>query len=469
MRLHDNPALWQATQTGQPVICVYVYETDETLRALGGASNWWLDKSLRTFSADIEARGGHLTLRKGSASDILPQIVSETGATAVYWNRRYDQAGRDIDTGLKTSLQDTGITVESFNANLLTEPWIQKTGSGGYYKVFSPYWRAVQAAYQPSDAFAAPKQIKTFKIASENLSDWNLHPSQPDWSDGFDTWTPGETGAQTRLQNFLSNGLKNYAADRNRPDLEGATSGLSPHLAFGEISPAEIWRQTQARMSERTVSDKQALKFLSEVAWREFSYVLLFHNPNLATEAYKPDFEAMPWSDSEAAFEAWTKGQTGYPIVDAGMRELWHTGWMHNRVRMICASFLTKHLMIDWRRGEEWFWDTLVDADAANNSASWQWVAGSGADAAPYFRIFNPITQGQKFDETGGYVRKWCPELAALPDKFLFSPWEAGPLVLNTADVTLGETYPHPIVEHKAGRERALAAYASIRKKQDAA
>ncbi|MEM9055425.1 MAG: deoxyribodipyrimidine photo-lyase [Pseudomonadota bacterium] len=471
LRLDDNPALTEAIKvSGGHVICLYILETSETLRASGGASKWWLDKSLRSLKADLEALGGRLVLRQGEAKTILETLVEETGATAVFWNRRYDQAGRDIDSTLKTALKDGNIQVESFNGTVLTEPWTQTTGSGGYYKVYSPYWRAVQMNYQPPAPLPAAKSLKSPHVESDAIEDWQLHPSRPDWSTGFDSsWQPGEAGAKQRLSDFLDGPVNSYDVNRNRPDLETGTSGLSPHLAFGEIGPHQIWHVTKSRMDAGQVDPRNGQKFLSEVAWRDFSYVLLFHNPDLATENFKRDFDLMPWLDDAARLKAWQNGQTGYPIVDAGMRQLWHAGWMHNRVRMIVASFLTKHLLIHWRHGEDWFWDTLVDADPASNSASWQWTAGSGADAAPYFRVFNPITQGEKFDESGDYVRKWCPELARLPRKYLYRPWEAGPLILQEAGIKLGETYPHPIVDHKAGRQRALDAYETLKERRDAA
>jgi deoxyribodipyrimidine photo-lyase len=471
LRLSDNPALAAAINAaGSRVICVYIRETNDSLREIGGASKWWLDKSLRSLTSQIEKLGGRLILRSGDAETQLADILTETGAAAVFWNRRYDLAGREIDAGIKSSLKAKSIKTESFNGSLLTEPWPQTTGSGGYYKVYSPYWRAVQASYQSPLPAAQPSALDDPGIGSDSLDDWDLHPSRPDWSTGFDRiWRPGESNAHNLLEDFLSGPVDAYGEDRNRPDVEDGTSSLSPHLAFGEISPAQIWRATMSRIEAREIDEKNGRKFLSEVAWRDFSYVLLFHNPDLGTENYKADFDLMPWQDDGAQLKAWQTGQTGYPIVDAGLRQLWHTGWMHNRVRMIVASFLTKHLLIHWRRGEEWFWDTLVDADPASNSASWQWTAGSGADAAPYFRIFNPITQGEKFDETGDYVRKWCPELSRLPRKYLYQPWEAGPLILREAGITLGETYPHPIVDHKTGRERALTAYQTLKERRDAA
>ncbi len=471
LRLTDNPGLAAAIEhAGKNVVLLYIRETNSELREIGGASKWWLDKSLRALSADIEALGGKLILRTGEAQDIIDDILEETGAEAVYWNRRYDLAGRDLDTAIKTELKARGVDAESFNGTVLTEPWTQTTGSGGYYKVYSPYWRSVQANYVCPSQVSTPEAFEDLGVSSEQLDDWGFHPSRPDWSTAFSPeWTPGEAGAKARLSEFLDGPVDRYKDDRNRPDREDGTSGLSPHLAFGEISPTQIWRTTKSRIDAGSLDESNAHKFLSEVVWRDFSYVLLFHNPDLATQNFKSDFDQMPWEDDAALLEAWQKGQTGYPIVDAGMRQLWATGWMHNRVRMIVASFLTKHLLIHWQRGEDWFWDTLVDADPASNSASWQWTAGSGADAAPYFRIFNPITQGEKFDESGDYVRKWCPELARLPRKYLYQPWEAGPLILHEAGVTLGENYPEPIVDHKAGRQRALAAYETLKERRDAA
>lgn len=471
LRLRDNPGLHAAIEAAGANVClVYIRETDDSLRKPGGASDWWLDKSLRSLQTDIEELGGTLILKTGDAREIIPALVDATGAEAVFWNRRYEEPERDIDTDLKASLKQDGIHVESFNGSLLTEPWTQKTGSGGYYKVYSPYWRSVQTNFECPPARPAPEEFNTVDVASEDLSDWNLHPTRPDWSTGFDPyWHPGEAGAAERLTSFLDGPVNQYGNDRNRPDLEDGTSGLSPHLAFGEISPIQIWRATMSRIDDGANNEKNARKFLSEVAWRDFSYVLLYFNPDLASENYKSDFDLMPWRDDEKHLQAWQKGETGYPIVDAGMRQLWQTGWMHNRVRMIVASFLTKHLLIHWTKGEDWFWDTLVDADPASNSASWQWTAGSGADAAPYFRVFNPITQGEKFDETGDYVRKYCPELADLPRKYLYQPWEADAETLEEAGITLGETYPEPIVDHKTGRERALEAYDTLKERRDAA
>ncbi|MEM7663020.1 MAG: deoxyribodipyrimidine photo-lyase [Pseudomonadota bacterium] len=465
LRLADNPALNAACRTGQPVIPVYIREPSSNgKRSTGGASKWWLNKSLNSLSRSLSERGAELILRTGESMEVLSDLIAETGSNTIFWNRRYGLAEREADSALKKSLSEKGIEAESFNGNLLTEPWTIKTGSGGHFRVFTPYWKNVRANYELPQAFDAPTSIVSKGVSSEKLEDWKLHPSNPDWSTGFDEqWSPGESGAHQRLEAFLVRAIDSYNDDRNRPDIETGTSGLSPHLAFGEIAPTQIWRATKSLIDAGSVLEESAMVFLSEIVWREFSYVLLYHYPKLATENYNRNFDVMPWRESDADYKAWCMGRTGYPMVDAGMRQLWQTGWMHNRVRMIVASFLTKHLLLPWQLGEDWFWDTLVDADPASNAASWQWTAGTGADAAPYFRVFNPITQGQKFDETGNYVRKWCPELAKLPNKYLFSPWEADPVTLAAAGVELGTTYPHPIVDHKTGRERALAAYEEVK------
>ncbi len=467
MRLADQPALKAASETGRPLILLYILEEGPTApRPPGGASLWWLDKSLRSLSEGIEKRGGQLTLRRGPAQKVLKAVIEETGATHVFWNRRYDATGRKTDEAIKSSLKKNGIEAQSSNGRLLTEPWEITTGSGAWYKVFTPYWKRVRELYQNPAPLAAPKDLSGPAVKSDKLDDWALHPSRPDWSAGFSpVWTPGEASAKARLKKFLDGPVETYADDRNRPDLNTSTSGLSPHLRFGEISPHAVWRAVMANYAGPHSLSKGAEVFLSELVWREFSYVLLFNAPDLTGANYNTNFDHMPWRTDKRALTAWQKGMTGYPMVDAGMRQLWHTGWMHNRLRMIVASFLTKHLLLDWREGEDWFWDTLVDADPAANPASWQWVAGSGADAAPYFRVFNPITQGEKFDVTSAYVREWCPELAHLPEKFLYSPWTAPLLVLKEAGVTLGKNYPQPIVTHELGRERALEAYATLKEK----
>jgi len=468
LRLTDNPALDAAIATGKPLVLLYILEdteSEQTQRDLGGASKWWLDKSLQSLANDITSLGGKLILRRGAPDSVLTDIVEESGADQIFWNRRYGQPERDRDASLKTDLIEAGLQVESYNASLLTEPWTQKTGGGTYYKVYTPYWRSVLANYTPAPIIPAPQSLNTVSLVSQDLAAFNLHPQSPDWSIGFKAdWHPGEAGAKARLETFLSESVDTYIDHRNRPDIETGTSGLSPHLAFGEIGPAQIWRATRDAIERGGADENNATVFLKEIVWREFSYALLFHNPDLASENYNRSFEHMPWRSHQEDYKRWCSGQTGYPMVDAGMRQLWQTGWMHNRVRMIVASFLTKHLLLPWQLGEKWFWDTLLDADPASNAASWQWTAGSGADAAPYFRIFNPITQGPKFDESGNYVRKYCPELAGLPTKYVHRPWEAPDSELASAGIVLGKTYPKPIVDHKEGRERALTAYDTLKK-----
>ncbi|MEQ9317276.1 MAG: deoxyribodipyrimidine photo-lyase [Henriciella sp.] len=468
LRLHDHAAIAAAVEAGAKVVCAYVLEEHETLRPLGGASRWWLDKSLKSLRSDISELGGKLICRRGNPETVIPELVKDTSAAGIYWGRRYGKAERDIDAALKARFKDEGLEVKSFKTTLLTEPWAYETSSGGYYKVFTPYWKAVRGSYDAPELYDAPTTLHGQGIESDRIEDWALHPEKPDWSTGFsEVWDPGEAGAMSALEHFLDDGLRTYKDSRNRPDLENGTSRLSPHLAFGEISPAQIWRAVRSKISHGFKQEDSAWTFLSEVVWREFSYVLLYHNPKMGWENYNPKFDDMPWRSNAARLECWQKGATGYPIVDAGLRQLWATGWMHNRVRMIVASLLTKHLLIPWQDGEDWFWDTLVDADPASNAAGWQWTAGSGADASPYFRVFNPITQGQKFDETGDYVRKWCPELAKIPDKYLHEPWAAPSDVLKKAGVKLGETYPKPIIDHSEGRQRALDAWEKLKEKQD--
>jgi deoxyribodipyrimidine photo-lyase len=459
LRLNDNPALAAAVASGRPIVPVYILGDGAETRPIGGASKWWLDKSLRALGADLESRGSKLILRSGGVEQTLQALVAETGAGAVFWNRLYEPGQTARDARLKASFKSQGITAQSFNASLLVEPWKVTTGSGGAFKVFTPFWRAAQPHLELLQSPPAPARLNapTAWPESDALASWNLHPTRPDWSGGFDIWTPGEAGAQARFDRFLAHGLGNYAEGRDHPAAE-AISRLSPHLHFGEIGPRQIWAAVDAAVQEAPALTRDADKFKAELGWREFSHLLLFHEPSLPTANFKSAFDAFPWRDDAAAYLAWTRGQTGYPMVDAGMRELWTTGFMHNRVRMLVASFLVKHLLIDWRKGEPWFWDTLVDADLAANAASWQWVAGSGADAAPYFRIFSPVGQGQKFDADGRYVRKWVPELANLPTPALHAPWTLDPAGLRAAGVTLGVTYPKPIVDHGFARERALTA-----------
>ena len=455
LRVADNPALTVAAARGE-ILPVFVYEPE----AYGEAAKWWLHHSLTALAQDL----GGLLVRQGDPLAIVKGVVADYGVDAVFWNRRYEPAGIAKDTEMKAALGAAGVVVESFPGNLLYEPWQIKTGSGGQFKVFSPFWRACLKEGAPAAPLERPS-LAVFGAAAE-VDGLDLLPTKPDWSSGFGPmWTPGEKGALARLEHFLSEDLNGYKTGRDRPD-QTHVSRLSPHLHFGEISPRQIWREVQRQCAMYPSKQGDADKFLAEIGWREFSHQLLFHTPDLPKQNLNRAFDAYPWADNPDHLAAWQKGQTGYPLVDAGMRELWHTGYMHNRVRMVVASFLIKHLRIHWKHGMDWFWDTLLDADLANNTASWQWVAGSGADAAPYFRIFNPTTQAQKFDPKGDYIRKWCPELATLPTKVLHAPWEAPALVLQEAGVTLGATYPHPIVDHKEARAAALAGYDTVKSSQ---
>ncbi len=470
LRLSDNPALFAAAASGAPVVCLFVLDDDDAgENATGGASRWWLHHSLAALHADLKARGIGLILKKGRADSVLLALADKLGAKEVHWNRLYEPWSIARDTKIKSRLTERGIAAESHAADMLREPWQVKTKAGGPFSVFTPFWRALQAMGAPPPPLPAPAAANgSTEIESDSLDDWALTPHAPDWAAEFpDHWTPGEAGAAARLEGFLGGPANGYAKGRDFP-AQPAVSRLSPHLHFGEISPRQIWHATEMAMADGTVSDTAGRSFLREVGWRDFNRHLLYHNPHTVDANFRPQFDTFPWAVDDAAFRAWTQGRTGYPFVDAGMRELWRTGIMHNRVRMVAASFLVKHLLIDWRKGEAWFRDTLVDADLANNVGGWQWTAGCGADAAPYFRIFNPITQGEKFDPTGAYTRRWVPELAALPDKYLFKPWEAPPLVLRQAGVTLDETYPAPIVDHAAARQRALDAYETVKQKQPA-
>jgi deoxyribodipyrimidine photo-lyase len=444
LRLSDNPALTHAVQSGKPLLCLYVLD-DETAGGwrMGGASRWWLHHSLAALDAALRKKGGRLILRQGAAEKTVPSLLQECGADAIVWNRCYEPFAVARDKKIKAALTGTGVAAESFNGALLAEPWEIRTGGGTPFRVYTPFWKALRLHLHPGRPHPAPKALRFHAgVKSESLTAWKLLPRKPDWAKGFD-WTPGEAAAQEALRDFLDR-IAGYATGRDIPGIDG-TSRLSPHLHFGEIGPRQVWQAARDLPG--------ADKFLGELAWREFNHQLLFHHPHLPGRACDPRFTKMKWRQSGKDFTAWTKGRTGIPIVDAGMRQLWQTGWMHNRVRMIAASFLVKHLLVDWRRGEEWFWDTLVDADLANNAANWQWVAGSGADAAPFFRIFNPVLQGEKFDKAGAYVRRFVPELAAVPDKFIHRPWDAPEPPRN---------YPSPIVDLAAGRDRALAAFRAL-------
>jgi deoxyribodipyrimidine photo-lyase len=457
LRLADNPALDAALASGRPVVAAFVLDAALGDRwAIGGASRWWLHHSLAALAQALAARGNRLVLRAGPWQQELPRLARETGATSVHAGRLYAPWERAADESVAKALRAEGIAITGHTSALLHEPWAIRTQAGGPFAVYTPFSRRVFAAGEPAPPSPAPARIPAPRTLPESLplEALGLLPQRPDWAGGLrEAWQPGEAGAAARLEVFVAGPLVAYERTRDQPGVPG-TSRLSPHLHFGELSPRQAWHAASGR--------RGAEKFLKELIWREFSHHLLWHRPEMPDTPLKDSFSRFPWRDDRVALRAWQQGRTGYPIVDAGMRELWHTGWMHNRVRMVAASFLVKHLLLPWQAGEAWFWDTLVDADAASNSASWQWVAGSGADASPWFRIFNPVLQGEKFDPDGAYVRRWVPELARLPDRVIHQPWQAPATVLKDAGVVLGKTYPAPLVAHDAARARALAALRSV-------
>jgi len=461
LRLLDNLALDYAANSG-PVAAAFIYP-----KGLGGASYWWLHHSLKSLSKSLKEKGIELILKTGEPHKILPALAAGMAAEAVTWNRVYSPQGVDHGQAVKDALDAAQIKHRSFNSQLLIEPTKVMTKQGTPFKVFTPFWRNCTGFLNPPQVLPEPHfEALNHSIKSEQLDDWALLPSKPNWAEGFDQyWEPGEQGAQQRWQIFLDGAINRYSDGRDIPS-ESNTSLLSPHLAFGEIGAKQLWHDTHNAINAGTADSDNGRKFLSEIGWREFSRYLLIHFPHLERRPFNAKFEHFPWGDHSNLVTAWQQGKTGYPIVDAGMRELWQTGYMHNRVRMIVASFLTKHCISHWHYGMDWFWDTLLDADIGNNTASWQWAAGCGADAAPYFRIFNPILQGEKFDKEGVYIKKWVPELAELPRKYINKPWEADGMTLKLANITLGEDYPYPVVDHKEARERALSAFQVLKEIQ---
>jgi len=436
LRLGDHAALTEAARRG-PVVAVHVLD-EAAPWAPGGASLWWLHHSLAALQADIAAIGGVLILRRGEAVGEVLCAAAECDAAAVLWSRHDEPQEQAAETRLSTALAAAGIEPVACRGDTLFRPGSVRGRQGQPLQVFTAFWRCALDGPPPPPPLPAPNRLERPARLPAGTS---LPPlPAPRWWDGLQaTWGPGEAGAARRLRDFLDGGVAPYAHDRDRPDRTG-TSMLSPHLAFGEISPRQIWHAVH-----RLPASDGARVFLQEIGWREFSRHLLARTPSLPQQPLRPEFSAFPWRDDPDSFAVWCRGRTGFPIVDAGMRQLWHTGWMHNRVRMIVASFLVKNLLIPWQQGQTWFWDTLADADLASNAASWQWVAGCGADAAPYFRIFNPVLQGEKFDPDGAYVRRWVPELAAIPAKFIHRPWDGGG--------------PRPMLDLKTTRERALAAF----------
>ena len=457
LRIADNPALTHAAESGR-VLAVYILDqNDQGDHGPGAASRWWLHHSLKALNESLQ---GQLNIFRGDPQTILQDLQEEYGASEIFWNRCYEPQSIERDAAIKKFFQDQQVEVKSFNGSLLWEPMQVLKNDGTPYRVFTPYYRkGCLNADAPREPLPVPQRLNLLQSeSSETLESLGLLPKIR-WDQKMESyWEISEAGGQQKMQEFFEHGLRDYKEGRNFP-AKSCVSRLSPYLHQGQISPNQAWYGAQAKHSGKNLDH-----FLSELGWREFSYSLLYHFPDLPTRNLQGRFDAFPWKEDSRLLERWKRGQTGYPIVDAGMRELWETGYVHNRVRMIVGSFLVKNLLLHWKHGERWFWDCLVDADMANNSASWQWVAGCGADAAPYFRIFNPVSQGQKFDPEGTYTKQFVPELKDLPAKYLFSPWEAPDLVLKNAGVHLGENYPHPIVPLRESREKALEAFSMLPK-----
>jgi len=461
LRIVDNPGLSKSLKSDK-VLPIYILDDiNSNDFAMGAASRWWLHNSLRELNKNLDNK---LSLYKGDPLEILESLSSRFNIKGIFWNRCYEPWRIERDKKIKSKFIEKDIIVETFNSALLWEPWEILKSDNTPYKVFTPYYRkGCLMSEAPRKPLSAPN-LNTLFEDKENilqLDDLNLLPRIKWYKEMEKLWEPGEKGAHKKLESFLSDGLLGYKEGRNFPSKKNV-SQLSAHMHFGEISPNQVWHRAKLKKDLPRI-EKDLDHFLSELGWREFSYNLLFHFPELPRENLQKKFDNFPWIENEILFDKWKKGLTGYPIVDAGMRELWQTGYMHNRVRMIVGSFLVKNLLLHWHKGEKWFWDCLIDADLASNSASWQWVAGSGADAAPYFRIFNPILQGKRFDPDGSYIKKFIPELEQLPSKYLFSPWEAPIEVLSEANIELGSDYPEPIVDLIKSRDRALEAFSTIR------
>jgi deoxyribodipyrimidine photo-lyase len=462
LRLEDNPALWHASKSGLPLVLVYILDDEIPGKwKMGQAQRWWLHHSLTQLQEHIAKAGGNLILRRGNTLHVITELVQACKARGVYFNRCYEPFWIKTEQALRKNLGSVDVEVNSFNGSLLIEPWELLTKQGTPYKVFTRFWEVAVKGMTISEIYGKPalNSYQDKKLDSDELGKWNLLP-HIDWAKEFSTmWSPGEMGAHEKCHRFLDNGVLQYVQKRDEPAIEG-TSRLSPHLHFGEIGPRQVYRKMMNRFKD--FSSEGVETFFKELGWREFCYYLLYHFPQLPEEPFQSKFSKFPWKETGPTSKAWQTGYTGYPIVDAGMRQLWRTGWMHNRVRIIVASFLTKDLLIPWQEGERWFWDTLVDADLANNAAGWQWVAGCGADAAPYFRIFSPVLQGEKFDPEGDYIRQWIPEFAKVPNKYIHKPWEAPPILLEAAGVRLGKTYPYPVVDHAEARKVALSYFEKL-------
>jgi len=459
LRLTDNPALHAACAGGAQVICLYIFDATPSLRQLGGAARWWLQDSVAKLAGALEKKGGKLIICRGDAPMIIEKMAAAGAVGEVFWNERHVPAAATLDESIARLLALRDIPLHRFNGSYLNPPSAITNSTGGPFKVFTPYWRAVLRHGVSATPLPAPEKI--------HKADWHADPqsmpvfpaspvpvSMP-WMDRLSqSWQPGEKAAHQTLETFLENALHGYASRRDFP-AGGTTSRLSPYLRHGEISPLQVWHALEIARHTGGAPQHDADKFINELIWREYACHVLHHFPSLSLESRDRSFDLIPWRNEPEQIQAWQQGRTGFPLIDAGMRQLWQTGWMHNRMRMIVGSFLVKHLLCDWRIGESWFWDTLVDADQASNVFGWQWVAGCGFDASPFHRIFNPVLQSERFDPKGHYIRTFVPELAHLPDQLIHTPWKAPPDLFEDNGRIC---YPRPIVDLAAGRERALNA-----------
>jgi deoxyribodipyrimidine photo-lyase len=462
LRLADNPALQAAVKHGGAVIPVFIHDpAAEGTWQPGDASNWWLHHALTDLAEQLAKAGAPLVIRRGESLAELKKLIAETGADLVTWNRRHEPLIIERDTQVKTSLRNAGLQAESFNGNLLHEPHQIKTLAGNPFQVFTPFWKNCLANLKFGTPLPAPKKLTACDqpLQSTPVEALQFLPKITWDTEMRSSWKPTRAGAEKRLRDFVAAPVKDYPTDRDIPKLDG-TSKLSPYLHFGQVSPLEI---VDAVRTAGKLGSKGGDKYIAEVGWREFSQHLIHHFPETPDRPLRKEFEKFPWQPDKKLLRAWQRGRTGYPIVDAGMRQLWATGWQHNRVRMIAASVLVKHLLQPWQAGAKWYWDTLVDADLGANTMGWQWAGGCGADAAPYFRVFNPVLQGEKFDPEGDYVRRWVPELAKLPAEWIHQPWEAPMHVLAEAGIKLGKDYPAPLIGLTEGRDRALKALKGMR------
>lgn len=461
LRLSDHPALYHAAKQAKNVLPLFIFHSHSLQ---GGAQAWWLHHSLLALQQSLQKQGAELVLARGEPQQILTTLIKRYDIEAVYYHQNYQPLMKKQQQHIYHQLTDNHIDCHVFNASLLINPSRFFNKQGGYFKVFTPFWKSACQHIIPPRSHPIAKPDHWLSADSDKLDDWQLLPTTINWAKAFSKyWQPGEAGAKKKLKQFIANKLHHYSQGHDQLDTND-TSHLSPHLHFGEISPWQLWRSIKQAQTKQPTVAKHCQQFLSELGWREFCHYLLYHFPKLATKNFRSEFDNFPWHQSSKRLKAWQQGKTGYPIVDAAMQQLWQGGTMHNRARMIVASFLTKHLLIDWRKGADWFKDTLLDADLANNSANWQWVAGCGADAAPYFRIFNPILQGEKFDPQGQYVKRWLPVLQHLPNRYIHQPWQAPTVILERANIKLGSNYPLPIVDHQQARETALNYYKKLKK-----